>query len=267
MAGGKAAGHEHARYHVPNLDRALSIIECLAEHPNGLTLSEIVRALALPKNSVFRITTNLRNRGYLLCSPESNRFVLSRKFLALGYAAVSEHSLVEKALDVMRDLRDAVRETVLLGTLVDGHGVVLEQVPGLHPFKFIADPGTRLPLHTAAPCKAILAFLPLGERDRTLAGMTLARFNAHTITNKPAFRRELAQIRKLGYAVDRCEQLEGVCCIGAPIFDQHRYPVASIWATGPAERMADGARAGIGREVKRHAARVSDRLGYGALGS
>ena len=47
-------------------------------------------------------------------------------------------------------------------------GVVLEQVPGLHSVKFLVDPGHRFPLHTAAPGKAILAFLPEEEQNELL---------------------------------------------------------------------------------------------------
>jgi DNA-binding IclR family transcriptional regulator len=43
--------------------------------------------------------------------------------------------MVEKAIDVMRELRDEVNETVLLGTLVGNRGVILEQVLSTQPLK------------------------------------------------------------------------------------------------------------------------------------
>ena len=236
----KASTHSNgSAYHVPNLERALVIMELLSQHREGLGLSEIVDKLGFPKNSVFRITLTLQDHGYLQRDDDNKRFTLSRKLLTLGYSAVSEYNLIEKSLDVMRQLRDVVKETVLLGTIASNEGVVLDQVPGTHPFKFIADTGLKFPLHTAAPGKAILAFLPEKQLDEVLNVIKLHRFNDRTITDKRKFKAELKEIRELGYAVDRAEQLGGVHCVGAPVFDQHGYPVASIWTTGPSDRIPE----------------------------
>ena len=43
-------------YQVPALDRALSILELLAHHPDGMRMRELADKLLLPPNSVFRIT-------------------------------------------------------------------------------------------------------------------------------------------------------------------------------------------------------------------
>lgn len=67
---------------VPALDRALSILELLAAHPEGMRMREIAEKLELPANSVFRITATLEDRGYLLREGEDMRYTLSRKLLA-----------------------------------------------------------------------------------------------------------------------------------------------------------------------------------------
>ena len=74
--------------------------------------------------------------------------------------------MVEKAIDVMRELRDDVNETVLLGTLVGTRGVILEQVLSTHPLKVMVDPGHNFALHTAAPAKAMLAYMILLGRNQ-----------------------------------------------------------------------------------------------------
>lgn len=252
-------------YHVPNLERALVIMELLAQHSKGLGLSEIVEFLGFPKNSVFRITMTLQSHGYLHRDEDTKKFTLSRKLLTLGYSAVSEYNLVELSLDVMRQLRDVVKETVLLGTIASNEGVVLDQVAGTHPFKFVADAGLKFPLHTAAPGKAIMAFLPEEQLNEMLKVIKLSRFNDKTITDKKQFKAELEEIHKLGYAVDRAEQLEGVHCVGAPVFDQHGYPVASIWTTGPSDRIPEKSFHKVGRQVKQYVSMVSKRLGYNLL--
>jgi DNA-binding IclR family transcriptional regulator len=264
-AGRTATQPGRSRYHVPNLERALVIMELLRQHPGGLTGAEIATGARLSKNCVYRITMTLLDHGYLVREEDSKRFSLSRKLLVLGYAAVGEENLVEKSLDVMRDLRNITKESVILGALMGDSGVSLEQVPGLHSFHFTVQPGTRLYTHTSAPGKALLAFLPEQEREALLERMTLTRYNVRTITRKDAFRAELGRVRERGYAVDNAEEFDGVHCIAAPILNQHDYPVATIWTTGPASRVPVEQFDAIGQQVKEHAQRIARRLGNGLL--
>ena len=59
----------NSRYQVPGLDRALSIMELLNEHPEGMLVNEIAEFLDLPTNSVYRIMQTLQNRAYARKTP------------------------------------------------------------------------------------------------------------------------------------------------------------------------------------------------------
>jgi len=253
------------RYHVPNLVRALGILELLAKHAEGLSMIQIASELVYPNNSVFRVTSTLFDHGYLNRDEKSKRFTLSRKFLALGYASINEKNVVEMSIDIMRQLRDVTKETVLLATLLGESMVVLEQVPGSHPFKFMVDPGSRVHMHTSAPGKALMAFLPKSEQAEILKRMKLEKFNERTLTAKNRFKKELERVRACGYALDHAEQLDGVHCVGAPVLNQHGYPIAAIWITGPRDRIPETSFEALGREVLSHANRISERFGYNLL--
>ncbi len=250
------------QYHVPNLTRALQILEYLAEQRASLGMSEIADALELPRNSVFRIVSTLRDHGYLARDGSSKKYLLSHKLLSMGYAAIGGADLLEHALDVMQELRDATGETVLIGKLLATDGVVLEQVVSRHPVKFAIDSGTRFPLHTGAPAKAIIAFLPDAEQEAMLSRMRFKRYTSTTITGKRAMREELKDARTSGYAIDRAEHLDGLHCVAAPVMNHFGYPTAAIWVTGPAFRFPTEKFAATGKLVKQHAQRISYRLGH-----
>ena len=258
----KTDSSETSKYHVPNLERAIQLMELLAGQPTGLGITEISNVLNIPKNSTFRIATTLFNLGYLNRDESSKAFTLSSKLLSLGYAAVSDQNLVEKSLDVMRDLRDNCKETVLMGVLLNRDGIVLEQVPGLHSFKFWVDIGTRFHMHTAAPSKAMLAFLPEKTRNQICGELDFRQFTEHTITSLEDFLHVLSIVREKGFAVDWGEEADGMHCVGAPVFDRNGYPIAAIWVTGPSDRLRAEAFESIGQIVKAHAQRISQRLGY-----
>jgi len=253
------------RYIVPILERALIILEALAKAPRGMGISQLARELGMPKNSVFRILTTLYSSGYLQRDDEGRIYSLSRKILALGYEALDELSLVDKSLDVMRELRDETGETVLVGTLVGDHGVVLELVPSSQPIKFLVDVGARFPLHTAAPAKAMLAFLPERDLETHLQRIVFRKFTASTITSEASFRRLLDEVRASGIAFDREEEMESLHCVAAPIFDHRGYPVAALWITGPSYRFREEHFSRLGRNVRQAAERISARFGHNLL--
>jgi DNA-binding IclR family transcriptional regulator len=245
----------------PSTDRTLDIFERLAREPNGLRLQEVAEAIGAPAGSTHRLVTLLQARGYLRRDDASRRFFLTPALLRLGYAAMGGQHLVEVAMEAMRPLRDEVRETVLVGALRGGEGVILAQLPGLHQFRYTVDAGVFHSLHTAASAKAILAALPPCEREPILAGMSFPRLTPRTLASRAAFERELERVRRDGYAVDRAEEFEGVHCVGAVVRDLHGHPAAAVWVTGPAERMPRSKSAWFGARVKACADAITERLG------
>lgn len=249
-------------YSVPNLERALSIVELLQTCPSGFSLTELQERLGYPKSSVFRITQTLVDRGYLIKSGQPGLFTLSKKFLHIGLSTLSEASLVEKCLPYMRSLRSELKETVLLGGLIEKEGVLLEQVIGSHPFTFMLKVGQRFNLHPSAPGKSIIAFLPDSERDNLLEEISFEKFNSRTITNIPDFKEELEKVRNCGYGMDCAEELEGVHCVGAPIFNQYGYPIAALWVTAPSARLPLEKFEEVGRKIREVCLIISRQFGY-----
>lgn len=256
---------KHQRYHIPNLKRALEVFEVLAKNTDGISLSDIARTTGYSKNSIFRILCTLEDCGYVVKNKDQRKIRMSRKLAALGYAAFGESNIVERSMDVIRKMRDDLAETSMLGTLLEEDCVLLEQAPGRHPFKFLGEVGMRINITASAPGKAMFAYLPKDELDRRVAHIKFKKYNDKTITDKKSFLSELENVRKCGYAVDNGEEIKGVNCIGAPVFDAHGYPIAAIWITGPRERIEEKDFQAIGTKIRGYADTISARLGYGLI--
>ncbi len=222
---------------VPNLQRGMAILEYLAASQRSATIAELSERLGYPSASVFRITQELTDLGYLARDPASKRFRLTNKFLLLGQPQGDECSLVEASLPALRGLRKATGETTQLCCLVETDNVVLEQLVSIHPFKYSAEQGARCPAYSCAPGKAIIANLPAEERDALVARLQFKRFTPQTITSRRAFRQELTEIATIGYAVDRAEGLEGIHCTAAVIRDRTGFPVGALTIAAPASRL------------------------------
>jgi len=250
------------QYNVPNLERALSIMELLGSSQDGIGLSEISRLLEFPKNSVFRITSTLLNRGYLQREENTKKFSLTSRFQEIGVPPPREKNLLEESFEIMKEIRNHVKETVCIGSLIGNEGVLREQVAGSYPFKFLAEVGVRFPLHSNAPGKCLLAFIPESERKKILKEIQLKKLTPHTITRKKELLQDLEEIRIRGYSLDVEEHNLGVHCVGAPIFNESHYPVASLWVTGPIDRLKKDQLKSVAKFMVTSARQISIRLGY-----
>lgn len=258
-----ANGDGQRDFSVPSLERGMGVMELLAGHREGMGLVEIATALGVPTNSVFRIALALEQMGYLARDGESKKFTLSRKMLVVGLGAVHERGVLECAYDVLRAMRDELKETVALGTLLPekGLGVILMALDHLHDFGIRMRVGFEFELHCSAPGKAMLSFLPESERRGLLGLMRLSRHTGATITRVPDLEAELSRAKSCGYAVDREEYREGSYCVAAAVRDAFGYPVGAVWLTGMTERFPECGYEGLGVRVRCYADQISGRLG------
>lgn len=250
------------RYRVPILDRTLDVLEMLSTRADGLTLTQLTEALRMPKNSVFRIATTLTLRGYAERNETSKAYSLTRRLLAISHAAIGGRRLLEAASPVLTALRDATGETALLGTLSGAQGVVLDQVPSSYPVKVVVEVGHAFPLSTAAPAKAMLAFLPEAMRLNLVEQIRFYRHTSHSITTAQKYLEELEAARATGYALDRGEESESYTCAAAPVLDHRGQVAAALWISGPSDRLRLDDLPAKAEVVRSHALLLSAHLGY-----
>ena len=250
-------------YDVPSLKTGFKILEHLSRHPRGKLLTDIAAELGCPVSSTYRIAMTLEDMGLVSRDPETKQIRLTNKLLLIGQRAITETNLLENALDIMRELRDRVVDTVLIGVREGAEVIVLDQTMGTRMFCFVSKLGYRIGVSCSAPGKAILAHLPEKDREEVIAAITFVRYNERTIHSKEKLRRALADVVEKGYAFDDSEQFEGIYCIGAPVFDRSGYPVSAIWVTGLMMDVDRKQLPEIGAAVRAHADRISARLGYG----
>ncbi len=253
---------EEVKYNVPGLERGIEIIELLTKYPKGRTLQEIYIKLTIPQTTAYRILCTFIRCEYVIYCEETKRYRLSMKILMLGYSTLRDYSIAENVLPRMRELRDSLHETICFGVLGDGCIILVEQVQGDKAFCFTMSLGTSFDLHCSAPGKAIMANLPNVESEKMLNKMSFTRHNERTIVDKTAYKQELDQVFKSGYAMDLEEELTGVMCIGAPILNHVGYPCGAIWTSAPKDRILKNNLDNFISRIKSVAAQISRDMGH-----
>jgi IclR family acetate operon transcriptional repressor len=108
----------------------------------------------------------------------------------------------------------------------------------------------------------LLAFASEEEVRQVIGMQGLKSFTPKTITRITAFRSELGEVRRRGYAVDDEEFEEGLRCVGAPVRDHSGRVIAAISITGPAFRLTPERLTAIGNAVIRAAEELSAVFGF-----
>lgn len=170
--------------------------------------------------------------------------------------------MVKKARDIMKSLEAQIGETIGLGMLLpeSAEALVLAEVEGTSGVAFHIQVDYHVPLHTSAPGKILLAYLPKEERDEILSRMDFRQFTPSTITELDDFQAELDSVFGKGYSIDVSEQLEGCHCVGVPVFDEAKKVVGALWTTGPSSQIPVRRFAEISETMKKGAQELSLRL-------
>lgn len=203
-------------YHVPALEKAVSILEYLSKQENPRTLNDICKSLNLPRTTTFSILCNLTELGYVRKS-EDGQFFLGFGLYNLGMEAVRQMNVHEIFTPDLTLLRDKFQQTVYGSTYMNGNTVLLEKLNGSGEIIFKSYIGERKPMHLSSGGKAILAWIPRREFE-LYAEKPLERRTLNTLYRREQLEECRRKVRKAGYSLDDEESEPGVFCFGAPVF-------------------------------------------------
>lgn len=257
-----AAKAKASPYRVQVIDRALSMLEILANVGPALTLGELSKRLGLPKSTVLRLLMVLERHRFVEKEAQSGAYRLGLKLFELGSRAVAQLDLGERAKPHLERLVFATGETAYLCILDDGEALSVARVESSRAVRVPSGVGRRVPAYCTAVGKALLAFLPEAEFNLLFKRQRLHAYTSNTIPTLTRLRDELQAVRERGYAVDNEELEEGLRCIAAPVREHSGKVRASLGVLCPAFRLPAGKIPLVVAAVVSGANNLSAELGY-----
>jgi len=226
---------------VQTVDRALQLLQAFESSEQELGVTELAAALGVHKSTASRLAATLAARGFLERPPGSDSFRLGPELGRLGLLALAGRDLTELAGPTLARLAADTGETANLAVLEGDEAVNVAQADGRHIVGVGSWTGRRTALHCTANGKVLLAFGPIPTLPRRLEA-----FTPQTITTPGRLERELADVRRLGYATNVGELEEGLHAVAAPVLDAGGICRAAISVSGPSYRMAESSLAALG---------------------
>jgi IclR family KDG regulon transcriptional repressor len=242
------------------LDRAMAVLQSVADSDVDLAASDIARQLQLHKSTVHRLLVVLEHYRLIRKGPEG-AYRLGTRLIELGDRAVCRLKLSEQAVPFLRTLTSQTGEGAHVTILSGVEMLSIAHVEGRWSLQSLTRTGQKTLIHCTAAGKAMLAFLPEDTRRDLVGKLSLKRYTPHTIVKPSAINVELQRVRAAGYAVDDEELEEGLRCVSAPVFDHQGAVVASLSMAAPVFRLRKERIPQVGRLVMAAARGLSAELG------
>jgi len=208
MAGGAAATGRSVT------SRALGVLDAFdAGHPR-LTLSEVAERSGTPLTTTHRLLAELTAWGALARRPDG-RYEIGRKLWDLGLLAPVQLELRQVASPFLLDVHTATRDTVHLAVREGLRALYVERISGRESVPVVSQVGSRLPLHATGVGKVLLASAPDDVVDQTLR--QLSPETRHTVADPRVLSRELAEVRRRGWARTAEEMSLGAASVAVPV--------------------------------------------------
>lgn len=215
--------------------RTLDLFEVFAETRAPMTLTEIAAHMESPISSCHALIRTLQARGYIYVMSQHRRCYPTRRLLDVAAAIAAHDPIVEKLHPLLERLRDATRETIILGKRNGDEVIYLDVIEGLETIRYVARPGERKPLHSSAIGKAMLSLMSAAEFDAFLKAASLKRITETTITDPGTFRDDIDAGRSQGYFITKGENVADV--MGLAVIRKIDGEAFSVAIAGPIDRM------------------------------
>jgi len=202
-------------YATPALEKGLDILELLAHQSEGLTKSQLARALDRSVSEIFRMLLCLERRGYIAQIAE-DQYSLTLKLFQLVLEHPPTERLVAEALPVMKRLAYETQQSCHMGVLDGDKIVILAQVNSPTNIGFYVKVGSTVDLMESASGYVILAHQGEEERARTIS-----EWRRRTNKRVPAdIDKHLERIRKSGYEKRASYLAKGILNISFALCDE-----------------------------------------------
>ncbi|NIK69410.1 IclR family transcriptional regulator C-terminal domain-containing protein [Paenibacillus sp. BK720] len=209
-------------YEVSSLKKGLQMVDLLRER-RRLNLTDISKAIAVNKTTVFRLLHTLEEMKYVI--KLGKEYELHPRLFQERQSV--RETIKWSKLQALCRLGEQAKKDVFAGTL-EGAAVMVrlayEAETGQLADREITGP---VPACQTAAGKAILAQLSRSEQLRLFTACEPGQATKHTFTDPDLFLRHLAVIKQQGFAADYEEYYPGLLCVASPVFCKDK-AVASI---------------------------------------
>jgi DNA-binding IclR family transcriptional regulator len=258
---------DRARGGVQSIGRAFAIMEEIARNRDGIGLADLSKRVGLHNSTTFHLVRTMVALGYVRQLKDSKRYRIGRPLFALAANALDEIEMMSLATPVLEALSRETGESAHFSVRMDDAVVVLARTSGPGAFQLADRVGVVRPAYCTALGKIMLASLTAEQFESYLERAELTAQTPNTITSPERLRREIAEVRRTGVAIDDGEFDPEARCVALPVRDFTGQVIGALGISGPVWRLSIDTLHKRARVVRAAADKLSAEFGFPGEGA
>jgi len=192
----------------------------------------------MPQSTVLRFLNTFIDFGYVSQDQESSCYYLTLKLAEIGSRAKDSFPFQDSLAKYVRRIAQEFNESASL--CIENNMQMVYMVTQDSPSRMLQTLhriGRIAPMHATGVGKIHLLNYSDDKFNELNKKFGFHKITANTITNMDLLKKEVAKIRKQGYALDNEECEEGVRCIAVPVRNFSGDVVAAFSLSAPVTRL------------------------------
>ena len=206
-------------------ERVLDILELLSNSEEGMTLTELAKALNAPKSSIMPLVHTMTARNFIYMQKDTLRYRIGVATYSVGVAYNNRKTSLQFIQQEMNNITALSNETCQLGIQSRNMVLYIAKKDSPQPIRLMSSVGKQLPYKSE-------------EEIRSLFPEVLTAYTPHTIATINDLLKELELTRQRGYAVEHEETNLMVNCIAVSL-DYNNAPIAALSISIPTFRISE----------------------------
>jgi DNA-binding IclR family transcriptional regulator len=260
MARGEAS---EARYRVAAVAQAAALLRQFTRARRQIAATALGEAVGLSPALTRRTLATLAQHGLVEPAEAPGCWRLGLAWLRFAEIGRHQLDLRQLALPIMRGIRDAVDETVILALRSGARRVNVDYVESRQAIRRVTQPGFEAPLHIGAAGRALLSGFSQAELAAYFESETLSSFDGRQPIAAERLAKEIAEVLRLGYATAVAEITRDTAAVAAPVRDHQGAVIACLTLSCPVDRFSPALKQRCIRAVVEGAQELSQRIGHG----
>jgi len=219
------------------ITRVLDLLQLLALHPDGMTLSDVSAELSVAKSTFIDTLRCLCDLQFLVQT--DGRYRLGPAAYRFASQIVTNWSAPDMVRAAVKNLAAETAESVgfAIADWDAGQAIYMHAVNSRQPVRYAMQAGLKAPIYASAAGRVLLAYASEERIRAYLTRVTLKPLTVSTRTDPDAIRANLIAIRRQGYCASFGEMLSDTAAIAVPVFDPAGKVFGAMMLAAPLVRM------------------------------
>ncbi|MFY0596771.1 MAG: IclR family transcriptional regulator [Cognatishimia sp.] len=221
---------------IPTNLRLLLVLEAMAKAGVPVTPTEVNQTLGLPKPTIHRLFATLETEGFIQREIDGRGYSPGLRLRHMSTGIISSLRIRTARVAVLSKLADEIGETCNIALPDRDAMIYLDRVETKWPLRIQLPIGSRVPFYCTASGKMYLSSLDNRHLKNYATATAMEARTKATITRPETLIEEIRNVREVGYALDRCEFMEGMTAVAVPVFEGNGRLVSTLSVHAPEQR-------------------------------